>query len=466
MEQEDVRSRLPQVERLLGLPEVSAYFERISRPLAARAVSRVLAAERQRLTEEPDSGIGEDELLAAVIAALDELDRRRIRKVVNGTGIVLHTNLGRSPLSPAAWKDAAEAVEGYSNLEFEVEAGKRGRRGGLSSELLRALTGAEDALVVNNNAAAMVLALACFASGKDVLVSRGEAVQIGGGFRVPDILAMSGARLKEVGTTNVTTEEDYLNAIDGETAVALSVHASNFAIRGFTRKPDLSLLSAALPKNVILIADQGSGCCEAGVPAETPVRNYLRDGVRLVCFSCDKILGGPQAGAIVGDAALIARLSRHPLMRAFRPGKVTLAVLERCLVARLRGNPGNGDEPPAGSPVERALRRTSTEGIHELKALGRRVIRRLPKASAILVESRAAIGGGSSPDETLPSFALVLKGARGAESLLAALRLGRVPLIGRVESSSVIVDLLTLADEDDKLVSNLILEALEKEGGS
>lgn len=466
METSDRRALLPQAERLLSHSEVQSYFPRLSRPLAAKAVSRALDGLRSSLESDPGRVLEEGDALRAALRELDELDRRRLRRTLNGTGVVLHTNLGRSPVDARAWAEAGEANTGYTNLEYDLAEGKRGRRGGLVPDLLCELSGAPAAVVVNNNAAAVLLALSEIARGREVLVSRGEAVQIGGGFRVPDILAMSGAKLREVGTTNVTTAGDYFSAVGPDTAAVLSVHAANFALRGFVRRPDLRELAAGLPAGVPLIVDQGSGCTTERVPGEQPVRRYLKAGAGLVCFSCDKIAGGPQAGAIVGDAELVARIARNPLMRAFRPGKTVLSLLERALVARLGTGSGEEALSSPGSSVTRALLRSSKAGIDDLKALARKIARRLPKEAVEVAESRAALGGGSSPDETVPSYAIFVAPPRGADSLLAALRAGRTPLVARAEDGRVVVDVLTLADEDDALVSALIAEALEREGAA
>ncbi len=445
-------SRLPQVERLLARPEVTGYFDRVSRPLCSRAASRAVAALRDRLASDPAYPSDEDTLLDGALellgAELEALDRRRIRPVLNGTGILLNTNLGRSPIPREDWDAVRDANTGYSNLEFDLSEGRRGRRGGLAPELAAELCGAESALAVNNNAAAVLLMLSALAKGREVIVSRGEQVQIGGGFRVPDILALSGARLVEVGTTNVTTREDYLRAVGSDTALVLLVHASNFALRGFASSPGIRELAEALPSEVILAADQGSGCTGETLAGELPARKYLERGCRLVAFSADKLLGGPQAGIVAGDRDLVESLGRHPLYRAFRPGKTVLSLLERRLAARLNGEPSRAEE--ARDPAE-------------LRRCGRKILSRLPTGRARLVPSRAAWGGGSTPDETFPSLALELRPAGPPERLLSALRETSLPVIGLIRDDRVLLDLSTLRGEEPARVAASVSEALARD---
>jgi L-seryl-tRNA(Ser) seleniumtransferase len=314
------------------------------------------------------------------------------------------------------------------------------------------------------------------AAGKEVVVSRGEAVQIGGGFRIPDILTLSGARLVEVGTTNVTTIDDYLKALGPDTAMALVVHRSNFALRGFAESPRLSALAKALPHGLPLVVDQGSGFAGEAATEEDSIQRIVKSGASLVCFSGDKIFGGPQSGIIVGKAELVARLSRHPLMRTFRPGKTILSITEAVLIERLGRDPrgasarndgGNaanaGARAPGITAVERALSRAGDSRLPELRTFGRKIVRTLPPGRGELIPSRATIGGGSTPDEFINSLAIRLKPLRSAERLARALRSATVPLVARIEGEDVLIDLLTLADEDPRLVSAMIIEALTME---
>jgi len=448
----------PAVGALLERPEIAAFFPILSRPLVLRSVRAEVDYARARAARPgaeaaggagPELILDEAALAAAIASRLAALARRRTRRVLNGTGVLLHTNLGRSPLGRAEWEAAAELNTGYSNLEFDLASGERGRRGYFACELAALAAGAESAILLNNNAGALLLALRALASGREVLVSRGEQIQIGGGFRIPEILALSGARLVEVGTTNVTTVRDYLDAIGPETACILSVHLSNFAMRGFASRPSTAELAAALPRSLPLIHDQGSGCMEAGLPGELPVRRALRDGASLVCFSGDKLLGGPQAGIAAGRAELVSAMGRDPLFRALRPGKTVLSLLEERLVRALNGE-------------DRASRIPERE---ELSRLGQAIRRRLPKESVRLVDSSGATGGGSSPDETFPSLALepeasLVEAAGGADKLAARLREGSPPLVPAMREGRLLVDLAALAGEEPALLARLLREAL------
>ena len=443
-------SGIPQVEKILADPEIAAYFPRISRPLAALTVARTLATERERALADPGHVADAIVCQAAALRALEALDRRRQKRLLNGTGIVLNTNLGRSPIPKAVWDDAAGANVGYAPVEFDLAAGKRGRRGGICHELAAALAGAETALVVNNNAAGVLLALTAVAKGKEVIVARGEQVQIGGGFRIPDILELAGASFVEVGTTNIVDAEDYRRAVGQHSACALIVHTSNFALRGFTRKPSpAQIVEALLPASVPVIVDQGSGCTTENIPGEIPVRAYINAGCALVCFSADKLLGGPQAGIIVGKAGIIAKLARHPLYRAFRPGKTVFSLLERVLVERLNGGSGTAGAALA-VPAE------------ELKKLARKIRGRLPKGVANVVDTKAASGGGSGPDEVFDSIGLSIESPSTPGLLQAAFRQAPVPLVALVRDGTVIVDMATLAGEDAVEIADTILWALER----
>ena len=362
---------------------------------------------------------------------------------------VLNTNLGRSPLPRDAWNEAAEANCGYSPVEYDLEQGRRGKRGGIVHELAATLTGAEAGLVVNNNAAGVLLALSAIASGREVVVARGEQVQIGGGFRVPDILELAGARFVEVGTTNIVEVADYTKAVGPATACVIIVHTSNFALRGFTSKPSPSQIVAALPKDLPVIVDQGSGCTGDGVPGEASVRTYIDAGCSLVCFSGDKMLGGPQSGIIAGNADLVARLARHPLYRAFRPGKTIFSLLERVLVARLNGQPGLATDAMA-IPAD------------EYKKFARKIRSKLPKGVAEVIDTNAAAGGGTGPDEVFPSAGLVIHSPSTPGHLQTALRRAPVPLIALVRDDRVVIDMASLYNEDPVEIAASVEWALER----
>ncbi len=434
---------IPQVERILEDPRIARWHPALSRPLVARIVSRELDAIR--------AGIGgggrlpgEPELFSALGEACARAASRRLRRVINGTGIILHTNLGRAPLPREVWDSAAAVNTGYSTLELDLATGRRGRRGGIVPDLIGLLTGCEDALVVNNNAAAVLLALTTLAQGRDIIVSRGEQVQIGGGFRIPEILALSGARMVEVGTTNITTREDYLRAVTPNTAMVLLVHSSNFRIRGFTEKPGTQALASGLPPHVVLAVDQGSGATTEDIEGEQKVRAHLAQGAHLVCFSGDKVLGGPQAGIAAGRADLVRAMAAHPLSRAVRPGKAVYSLLEEHLVKRLNGE--------VRGHAEQILSLTR----EELSRMGRRILKRLPAGTARLVDSQISTGGGSAPDEFSPSLSIEISSTRDPQAVLRDLRGLEVPIIGTIADGTVRLSLATMHGEDERRIAAAI----------
>ena len=370
--------------------------------------------------------------------------------VINATGVILHTNLGRAPLSDESIEAASVAAEGYSDLEFDLASGKRGSRQAHISRLVCEATGAEAALVVNNNASAVMLGLAAIAAGKEVIVSRGEAVEIGGGFRIPDVLRQSGATLVEVGTTNRTYARDFEAAINENTGAILSVHASNFRVMGFTHSPTTSELVEVGDRNgVPVFHDLGSGCLldtrPYGLAWEPRPQESVRAGVALGFFSGDKLLGGPQAGIIVGKREYVDIVSSHPLARAVRIDKMSMAALSATMLHYIR------DEPTEKVPIWRMISASLDE-------LGARASAWKERAGpwAEVVESRAAIGGGSLPGETIESVALRLDraalGKRSAEEVLARLRQSDEPIIGRIEENAVLLDVRTVLPAQDKAV--------------
>jgi L-seryl-tRNA(Ser) seleniumtransferase len=357
---------------------------------------------------------------------------------------MLHTNLGRAPISKTAWRSAEAINTGFSNLELDLQTGKRGIRSGIIPDLLSLLVGAQDTLMVNNNAAAVFLVLSALAAGKEVIVSRGEQIQIGGGFRIPEILAQTGACMVEVGTTNITRVEDYTSAVSPKTAMVLIVHTSNFRIRGFTERPKIADLAAELPPEVLLVVDQGSGTTTEQLPGEQSVSQYLQAGADLVSFSGDKVLGGPQAGFIVGKRDLLQILARHPLNRVFRPGKTIYSLMEEALIARL-----NRDAQP---PVEAVLNLS----MEQLREQGRSLLEVLPPGAAALVDSTVSTGGGSAPDEHFPSLSIQLQIGGKPEELLAGLRELEPPIIGTVVNNRVQLNLATVLPEEMPLVASAL----------
>lgn len=413
---------LPSVDRLL-LDERLADEPHDEAVAAARVVlQRARDALRDGKTPGP--------LVEAVLRQLEDGRRPRLRRVVNATGILVHTNLGRAPLPPAALARVAEVGGGYSNLEYDLLRGSRGSRQDHLGSLLSRLTGGEAALVVNNNAAAVLLALAALAEGREVVVSRGELIEIGDGFRIPDVLARSGARLVEVGTTNRTRALDYERAVTPDTGAILRVHQSNFRLVGFTERPSLSELAEIAKRSSLpLVDDLGSGALAAVGDEPTPAES-LRAGADLVCFSGDKLLGGPQAGVVVGRSELVEKLRDHPLQRALRADKLSLAALEGTLLATL--GPGTENE----IPVLRML--------HEpVAAVRARAERLAALVGGELEETVARVGGGALPLVELPSAACAVE-----EDLAKRLRLGEPPVVAVVRDGRTLLDCRTIADAE------------------
>ncbi len=421
---------------LRDLPSVDELAKAADDPLAIEAARAVLA----RAREEIRAGAEPGDLGARLRAELDAARRPTLRRVLNATGVILHTNLGRAPLPAAALEHALHAGRGYSNLEYDLDEGARGSRQDHVAAILRRLTGAEGALVVNNNAGAMLLALAALAEGREVLVSRGELIEIGDGFRIPDVLARSGARLVEVGTTNRTRVADYERAVNEHTALVLRVHQSNFRVVGFAEQPGLEeLAGVARRRQVPLLDDLGSGAFVDIADEPTP-RMSLSAGADLVCFSGDKLLGGPQAGIVVGRADLVDRLRRHPLHRALRIDKLSLAALEGTLLLYL--------EP------ERALRevpvlRMLNEDAGEVRARAERLA---AEVGGEVEETIGKMGGGALPLASLPSFACAVD-----ESLAAPLRDHVPAVVGRVRDGRLLLDCRTLDDAEAAEVAAAVL---------
>ncbi|MEI7644793.1 MAG: L-seryl-tRNA(Sec) selenium transferase [Chloroflexales bacterium] len=380
-----------------------------------------------------------------------------LRPVINAGGVIIQTNLGRAPLSAAALAAMARVGAGYSNLEYDLEAGARGSRSVHLESLLRRLSGAEAALAVNNNAAAIYLALSALAVGREVIVSRGQAVEIGGGFRIPDVLRQSGAALVEVGTTNRTYASDYAQAISARTALLLRVHTSNFRLVGFVHETGLAeLAELGRVRGVPLLDDLGSGTllptAPYGLVAEPTVPESVAAGADLVTFSGDKLLGGPQAGLIVGKQDLVDQLKRHPLARALRLDKTTIAGLEATLLSYLRGR----------ATEEIPVWRMIAAPLGGLRARAESLARRLADigANVAVADCASAVGGGSLPGATLPSAGVALApGPRGADDLGRRLRTGQPAVVARVAEGRVVFDLRTVLPEQDEALAEAILAA-------
>lgn len=450
---------LPPVSALLGHESLGRWVVR-GRPAVLEAVRATLAEARSALLRGEAAAVSVEDLAERVRHRLESATPH-LRPVLNASGILLHTGLGRAPLAREAVEAVSAVAGGYCNLEFNLETGDRGRRTSGVADLLRRLTGAEAASVVNNNAAATILALRALANGREVIVSRGQLVEIGGSFRLPEIFEASGARLREVGTTNKTRLADYEKAIGPDTAAILRVHASNYQIVGFTEEAPIGALGAlARRAGIALIDDVGSGAIApglpAGIPREPTIAEGLAAGADLVLCSADKLLGGPQAGLIVGSRQAVERTAADPLMRAFRVDKMTLAALEATLrLARLE---------PEKIPLWAYL----NQPIERLRDRSERFAERLRDALQVAADvgrSTAFLGGGSLPGEGIPSWVVRLRppypgGVRSESELAGKLRTGRTPVVSRSHGGAVLLDLRTIAPDDEGPLLQAIAEAL------
>jgi L-seryl-tRNA(Ser) seleniumtransferase len=448
----DLRA-LPSIDALLQRPAVRALTARYGHDAAVTALRASVAAQRAVVSAGAGTAPTGTDVVSAIerdaSTRLDAAERGTLRPVINATGVVLHTNLGRAPLAGAAAARTVAIATGYATLEYDLASGRRGSRAVHAERLLTALTGAEAGVVVNNNAAAVLLALAALAHGREVLVSRGELVEIGGGFRVPDVLAQSGARLRDVGTTNRTRLADYTAATGPATGLWLRVHPSNFRIEGFTERPALApLVAAAHAAGVPVVEDLGSGNLDAATAWEPTVQASVAAGVDLVCVSGDKLLGGPQAGIVVGRAALVDRLRTHPLMRALRADKLAYAALEATLVEHWAGRAHQT------IPVLRMLHLP----VEAVRARARAVADRLRPAGwlAEVIDGESAVGGGSAPGVTVPTALVrLVRDGWSADRLESWLRGLETPIIARIQDDAVVLDLRTVAETDDEYLSGL-----------
>ena len=455
----DPRRRLPSVDQALQQPELRGLVAAHGREAVLRALREALDARRERADEprddaaSPFSGLAE-EVAARIAAAV----RPSLARVLNATGVVVHTNLGRAPLSAEAAARVALIAASYSNLEYDLASGERGAREAHAESRLLELLEVEAAVVVNNCAAAVLLAVNTHAEGREVLVSRGELVEIGGSFRIPDVLRKGGARLVEVGTTNRTRISDYRNALTPRTGMILKVHPSNFRIVGFTEQPSPGELAdlvreAGLP----LVEDQGSGLLHPlpGALADEPtVADALRDGASVVTFSGDKLLGGPQAGIAAGLRAFVEPMRANPLYRALRVDKLTLAALDATLVEHSQ----RGED--ARLPVARMIHAPVEELRTRALAFASALAGRAPAFAPSLVAGESKVGGGAVPDRGIPSVLVALTpGARGADRLAAALRAGSPPVVARVAEGRLLIDLRTIRPDEEALLLSALMAA-------
>ncbi len=459
---------LPSVGSLLESPELAAFHARAPHAVLASAAREAIAAARASAVGRVRKAVRtppREEILRDAVRRVEEALHPAPRPVINATGIVLHTNLGRAVLAEEAVRAVAETARRYSDLELSLASGARGSRIKHVEPILIELLGSEAALVVNNNAAALLLALNTFSLGKEAIVSRGQLVEIGGSFRIPEILERAGAVLREVGTTNRTRLRDYECAIGPETGLLLRVHPSNFAMVGFTEevtREDLVRLSRA--KRLPLVEDIGSGALidftRWGLPAEPVARAALAQGVPIVCFSGDKLLGGPQAGILAGKRKLIQAMKQNPIARALRVDKLTLAALVATL--RLYRDPGKLETAiPTLRMLGEAAESVRARAGEILRSLG---AERASQGRAEVVACTTEVGGGAMPLARVPSYALALRPARGkVEDLARSLRTGPDPVIGRIESGRLLLDLRTVHRDEHERLAASVARALEEE---
>jgi L-seryl-tRNA(Ser) seleniumtransferase len=439
----DLLRRLPKIDILLSEPEVAANIRLLGHGQVADLCRRAVSDAKARALED---GVPPEisDIVAAIAGACQRARARRLGRVVNGTGVLLHTNLGRAPLGDRLFDELRDLASGYCNVEINVLERRRGVRGEGVVDLLKQVCGAEDAVVVNNNAAALYLTLKALAEGREVVVSRGELVQIGGGFRIPDILRAAGATLREVGTTNITSSRDYTDAVGEETAVVLSVHRANFRMEGFVESPTIAELKRAVP-GVPLVADLGSGNLmrsigETAIPEPTP-EDMLRAGADLVCFSADKMLGGVQGGIIAGRAELVAAVRRHPVMRVVRPHKLIYGALQILLEKYLAGEAPEAIRLWSLAAASRESLRERAARFIEANALRREVFS--------VVDCESAFGGGSAPEFTFASAGLLVSGGGTADAVARFFQTAEPPVIGTVRAEGLVIDFRTVLEEDE-----------------
>lgn len=436
---------LPSVEEILK--RATNLIDTYGRPLTLDAIRSTLDEARARFQPDPEAVLpSTDMILTRAESHLSAWTRPTLQPVINATGVILHTNLGRAPLSDATLRAMDEAARNYSNLEYDLDKGQRGSRLVHAESVLQKLTGAEAALVVNNNASAVLLVLSALANKKRVVISRTQLVEIGGGFRVPDVMKQSGAKLAEIGTTNKVRLSDYTEALEESVALVMRAHRSNFKIIGFTEEPELrDIVEVAHRADVNVVDDLGSGAlldtAKYGLAHEPTVQESLAAGVDLVCFSGDKLLGGPQAGIIVGKADLIAKIRRHPLARAARADKACLAGITATLLHYLK------DEAERDIPIWRMISLT----LEQLKVRAETWQEALGQGE--VVKSQSTVGGGSLPEESISTYVLALN-VKSPDKFLKNLRKGNPPIIARVENDKILFDPRTVL-QDEMLVSSL-----------
>ena len=470
MNKNDYLRNIPSVDEIINRPEVSDLARRFSRSIIVKAVQRLLSERREKILSAPsldqlENEVSLDEVVSQIETKINEISQLSLRRVINASGIIVHTNLGRAPLS----EEAVEAIIGvaryYNNLEFDLESGRRGSRNDHTGSLLRELTGAENSLAVNNNAAAVLLCLNALAKGKEVIISRGELVEIGGSFRIPDIMHQSGATLVEVGTTNRTHPSDYRKAINEQTALILKVHTSNYRVVGFSSEVELSeLVEIGGQYNIPVMFDMGSGnfieSSLSGLRDEPTVQDSLKSGVDVVTFSGDKLLGGPQAGIIAGKNICLKEIRKNPLLRALRIDKLTVAALEATLKNYILNPDSAGDIPVIGmlTVSDDMLRKRALK-------IKRKINKLVPALDVSVAQDASRVGGGAYPLHDLPTWVVsVNPSPLSVNEFECLLRKCTPPVISRISRERVLLDVRTLFQEEDSLVagcvSNVLSEAM------
>lgn len=440
----------PSVEIAAGFSEFESYISRLSRPLVVETIQGAIERFKSEFREK-NKPCGRQDLVRGVVKDLQRLDSLNLTPVLNGTGIVIHTNLGRSPLAPEVIQQALPMLTGYSNLEFNLLNGKRGKRGVLVEKLLAALCETEGGTIVNNNAAALFIILNTLANRKEVIISRGELVQIGGGFKIPEIMSRAGAKLVEVGTTNRTSIDDYKEAITERTRMILKVHRSNFVQKGFVAEASIrDVAELCREHDIISVNDLGSGLLSfppgVHITDEPDIRGSVRGGADITCFSGDKLLGSTQAGLIAGKADLVAKIKKNPLFRAIRCDKIVFSITTQVLASYLSGTQ-NEDIP---------IWKTITIPVTALKLRGEKILSAVGKKDIILRATQALLGGGTTPDKTIPSLALSIRPSIQPNALAKKFREYDPPIIGRVEDEEFYIDLRTIPEEKDGIIISAI----------
>ncbi len=455
-----MQTRLPQVDKVLRHPELIDCLSSYKRDVVVWVIRDCL--ERLRSAAEIQDL---DDIAKMVKANLLELSSHSLKKVINGTGVVLNTNLGRAPISSDHLDRLKTVASGYCNLEINLESGKRGKRSSRLNKLLQVLTGAEASLAVNNNAAAVVLVVNCFALGKEVIVSRGELVEIGGSFRVPDVIEAAGAKLREVGTTNKTRLADFENAIAAQSGLIMRCHRSNFELKGFTEETKLEdLVKLCKSKGMPLVEDLGSGVlmnlANLGLEGEPTVAQSIEAGIDLVTFSGDKLLGGPQAGIISGSKSLIEKLAKHPLYRALRLDKVSICLLEQALSAYLYA------EPQKQLPALQLIAATEAELEKRVNDFIQKSKSHLKKVKLELSKTNSAIGGGSLPGTEKNSAGIVLRTPWKPVQVAQFLRSCQTPVLAITKEDEVIIDFRTVFPEEEGILLNALVELEQNSSGT